>query len=67
MLDGVEKRVVTKRLIAVLGDDAELMYRPNVAGTTLRDAMREGFLSKKSANGFVHRLAIFDFRGEIVR
>jgi hypothetical protein len=30
---------------------------------SLVDAVREGFLSKKSANGFVHRLAIFNTHG----
>lgn len=67
VLEQVEKRVVSKRLISVLGDDAELMYRPNAATHSLLDAVSEGFLSKKSANGFVHRLAIFDTRGQIVR
>ena len=42
VLDGVEKRVVTKRLISVLGDDAELMYRPNATSHTLLDVVSEG-------------------------
>jgi len=50
-LEGVEKRVGAKRLISVFGDDAELLFRPNVTHTTLGDAIRDGFLSKVSDNG----------------
>ena len=67
LLEQMQKGVTSKRLVQVLGDDAELLYRPNLAGLSLGEVIREGFLHNKSANGFVHRLAIFDEHGEIVR
>ena len=67
LLEQMEKGVTNRRLVQVLGDDAELLYRPNLRGVTLGEAVREGFLHNKSANGFVHRLAIFDEKGEVTR
>ena len=67
LLEQMQKSVTNRRLVQVLGDDAELLYRPNLRGVTLGEAVREGFLHNKSANGFVHRLAIFDEKGEITR
>ena len=67
VMDGVERRVANKRLVSVLGDDAELMYRADVGAHTLGETLREGFLDGRSANGAVHRIAIFDTNGEITR
>ena len=67
VMDGVERRVANKRLVSVLGDDAELMYRADVGAHTLGETLREGFLDGRSANGAVHRIAIFDADGEITR
>lgn len=67
VMDGVERRVANKRLVSVLGDDAELMYRADVGDHTLGETLREGFLDGRSANGAVHRIAIFDADGEITR
>jgi hypothetical protein len=50
-LETVEKRVGAKDLITVFGDDAELLFHPNVMETTLGDAIRHGFLSKASNDG----------------
>jgi len=65
-LEQVERAVSDRKLISVLGDDAELMFKANIEGATILDAIREGFLGKKSVNGLVHRIAVFNNRGETV-
>jgi 5'-AMP-activated protein kinase regulatory gamma subunit len=69
VLDSVERKVSDTRLISLLGDDAELLFRADAEakGHSLGRTIREGFLNNKSANGAVHRVAIFDASGEIER
>jgi 5'-AMP-activated protein kinase regulatory gamma subunit len=69
VLDSVERKVSDTRLISLLGDDAELLFRADAdaKGHSLGRVIREGFLNNKSANGAVHRVAIFDASGEIER
>jgi len=69
VLDSVERKVSDTRLISLLGDDAELLFRADAEakGHSLGRVIREGFLNNKSANGAVHRVAIFDASGEIER
>jgi 5'-AMP-activated protein kinase regulatory gamma subunit len=69
VLDSVERKVSDTRLISLLGDDAELLFRADAdaKGHSLGRTIREGFLNNKSANGAVHRVAIFDASGEIER
>ena len=67
ILEVIERRVSRRRLIGVTGDDAELMYRGNLASHALGDVVRDGFLGNRSADGVVHRVAIFDTHGEISR
>ena len=69
VLDSVERKVSDTRLISLLGDDAELLFRADAdaKGHSLGRTIREGFLDNKSANGAVHRVAIFDASGEIQR
>ena len=69
VLDSVERKVSDTRLISLLGDDAELLFRADAEakGHSLGRTIREGFLNNKSANGAVHRVAIFDALGEIER
>ena len=68
VLERVERRVMSKRLITVLGDDADLMFRPNAANHSLLDIVREGFLDRNTAKGTsVHRLAMFNPKGETER
>ena len=67
VMDGVERRVANKRLVSVLGDDAELMYRAGRRRPHPRRDPSRGFLDGRSANGAVHRIAIFDTNGEITR
>ena len=40
-----------------LGDDSELLFRPNVTNTTLGDAIRKGFLNEVSDNGLAVQVA----------
>ena len=35
LLEQMQKSVTNRRLVQVLGDDAELLYRPNLRGVTL--------------------------------
>ena len=69
VLDSVERKVSDTRLISLLGDDAELLFRADAEakGHSLGRTIREGFLNNESANGAVHRVAIFDASGEIER
>jgi 5'-AMP-activated protein kinase regulatory gamma subunit len=69
VLDTVERKVSNARLISFLGDDSELLYRAdaNSEGHTFGQTIRDGFLEKRSANGAVHRIAVFDATGEIER
>ena len=69
VLDAVERQVANAKLISLLGDDAELLYRAdeNAEGHTFVQTISKGFLDKKSANGAVHRIAIFDSTGEITQ
>ena len=69
VLDAVERQVANAKLISLLGDDAELLYRAdaNAEGHTFVQTISKGFLDKKSANGAVHRIAIFDGTGEITQ
>ena len=69
VLDSVERKVSDTRLISLLGDDAELLFRADAdaRGHSFGRTIREGFLNKTSANGAVHRIAIFDASGEIER
>ena len=69
VLDSVERKVSDTRLISLLGDDAGLWFRADAEakGHSLGRTIREGFLNNKSANGAVHRVAIFDASGEIER
>ena len=69
VLDSVEHEVSHTRLISILGDDSELLFRADAEapGHSFGRTIREGFLNKTSANGAVHRIAIFDASGEIER
>ena len=69
VLDSVERKVSDTRLISLLGDDAELLFRADAdaRGHSFGRVIREGFLNKTSANGAVHRVAIFDASGDIAR
>ena len=69
VLDSVERKVSDTRLISLLGDDAELLFRADAdaRGHSFGRTIREGFLNKTSANGAVHRVAIFDASGDIAR
>lgn len=67
VLHAVEHKVANTKLISLLGDDAELLYKAdsNSAGHTFLQTISDGFLDKKSANGAVHRIAVFDATGEM--
>ena len=69
VLESVERDVSNTRLISLLGDDSELLFRADAEapGHSFGRTIREGFLNKTSANGAVHRIAIFNASGEIDR
>ena len=69
VLDSVERKVSDTRLISLLGDDAELLFRADADARGHSFGRRDprGFLNKTPVNGAVHRVAIFDASGDIAR
>ena len=64
-ISAVEDEIAAKKLITVLGYDAELMYTPNAKATSVYDLIVNGF--RVSTGSLRHRVALFDAHGALNR
>lgn len=64
-ISAVEEEIAARKLITVLGYDAELMYTPNARATSVYDLIVNGF--RVSSSSLRHRVALFDAHGALNR
>ena len=64
-ISAVEDEIAARKLITVLGYDAELMYTPNTRATSVYDLIVNGF--RVSTGSPRHRIALFDAHGALNR
>ena len=64
-ISAVEDEIAARKLITVLGYDAELMYTPNARATSVYDLIVNGF--RVSTGSLRHRVALFDAHGALNR